>query len=100
TAIDHEHLVRRDDGDDRGRGHPTHPMPTHPHLEEGRVARVLVRENPLDRATTATCEREADAVGEPVTGDGAGRVEPPALAQCNRHRCIGPRSPAMPNSPA
>src|SRR5262249_43941366 len=36
-------------------------------------------------AATATRKREAHAVGEPVAGYGARRVEPPALAQCNRH---------------
>jgi 3'-5' exoribonuclease len=53
--------------------------------------RALVREDPLDPAPTAACEGEADAVREPVTGDGVGGSEPLALAQCNRHP--GPGTP-------
>jgi len=55
--------------------------------------RIAVREDPLHRAATAACEREPDAVGEPVTGDGARGIEPPALAQCDRHPRPGTRLP-------
>jgi hypothetical protein len=59
---------------------------------------IPVRKDPLDRPAAAPREREADAVGKPIPGDGARRVEPPTLAQCNRHQGTGPRYPAMRNS--
>jgi hypothetical protein len=98
AAIDDEHLVLWDDGDDRRRRHPPHAPMAHPNLEYRRIVRVAVRENPFHRAVAPTCERESDAVGEPVAGDGAPRVEPPALAQCNRHHAPVPHNPAMRNS--
>jgi hypothetical protein len=99
AAIDDEHLLLRDDGDDRRRGHSPDPSVARPDLEHFRVVRVAVREDPLHRAAASACEGEPDAVGEPVTGDGARGVEPPALAQCNRHHAPVPRYPAMRNSP-
>ena len=51
----------------------------------------MVSQHPLDSAVAASHEREADTVGEPVAGDGAGRGEPLALAQSNRHP--GPGTP-------
>ena len=96
--IDDEHLVGRDHSDHRRRRHAPHAAPTDPDLEQRGVVRIVIRQDPLDRATTATREREADAVGDPVTGDGAGSRKPPALAQGNRHPRIGPRYPAMRNS--
>ena len=99
AAVDDEHLLLRDDGDDRGRGHTPNAPVTRPDFEHFRVVRVAVRENPLHRATAAACEGEPDAVGEPVTGDGTRGVEPPALARCNRHHARLPRYPAMRNSP-
>lgn len=98
APVDDEHLLLRDDRDDRRGGHTPDAMPPRTHLEHGRIVRIDVREDPLDRAVASTCERETDAVGEPVTGDGARRVEPLALAQCNRHHGPVPRSPAMRNS--
>ena len=62
--------------------------------------RIDVREDPHDRSVASPCERETDAVGEPVTGDGARRVEPLALAQCNRHQAPVPAFPAVRNSPS
>jgi len=98
AAIDDEHFLLRDDGDDRRRGHLPDPPVARPDFEHFRVVRVAVRENPLHRATTAACEGEPDAVGKPVTGDGTRGVEPPALAQCDRHHARLPRYPAMRNS--
>lgn len=98
AAIDDEHLLLRDDGNDRRRGHSPDPPVARPDLEHLRVVRVAVRENPLDRATAAACEGEPDTVGEPVAGDRARGVEPPTLAQCNRHHARLPRYPAMRNS--
>jgi hypothetical protein len=100
APVDDEHLLLRHDGDDRRGGHATDAMPPRPHLEHGWIVRIDVRKNPLDRAVASTCEREADAVGEPVTGDGARRVEPLALAQCNRHQAPVPHYPAVRNSPS
>jgi hypothetical protein len=98
AAIDDKQPLLRDDGDDRRRGHSPDPPVARPDLEHLRVVRVAVRENPLHRAAAAACEGESDAVSEPVTGDGARGVEPPALAQCNRHHARVPRYPAMRNS--
>jgi len=98
AAIDDEHLLLRNDGDDRRRRHLPNPPVARPDLEHFRVVRVSVRENPLHRATPAACEGESDTVGEPVTGDRTRGVEPPTLAQCNRHHARLPRYPAMRNS--
>ena len=98
AAVDDEHLLRRDDGDDGRRRDPVDLAPTRSHLEERGGVKTPVREDPLDRAVATACKREADTVGEPVASDGARRVEPPALAQCNRHPATGPRYPAMRNS--
>lgn len=98
AAIDDEHLLLRDDGDDRRGGHSPNPPVARPDLEHFRVVRVAVREDPLHSAAAAACEGEPDAVREPVTGDGARGVEPPALAQCNRHHAPVPRYPAVRNS--
>jgi len=100
AAVHDEQLLLRDYGDDRGRGHSTHPPVARSHFEQRGVMRIPVREDPLDRATASPCEREPDAVGEPVTRDGARGVEPPALAQCNRHHARLPDYPAMRNSPS
>ena len=100
AAIDDKHLLLRNDGDDRRRGHLPDPPVARPDFEHFRVVRVAVRENPLHRATAATCEGKPDTVGEPVTGNGARGVEPPALAHCNRHHARLPRYPAMRNSPS
>jgi hypothetical protein len=97
-AIDDEHLLRGDDGDHRGRRDPMDLSPTRPHLEKRGGVKAPVREDPLDRAVAPACKRETDTVGEPVASDGARRVEPPALALCNRHPGTGPRYPAMRNS--
>ena len=96
--IDDEHLIGRHHGDHRRGRNPPHAPPAHTHLQQRGVVRIVIREDPLNRATTATREREADAVGEPVAGDGAWRSEPPALAHCNRHQASVPRYPAMRNS--
>jgi hypothetical protein len=98
VPVDDEHLLLRDHCDDRRRRHTPNAMPPRPHLEHGWIVRIDVRKDPLDRSVASTCERETDAVGEPVTGDGARRVEPLALAQCNRHHAPVPLSPAMRNS--
>ncbi len=99
AAIDDKQPLLRDDGDDRRRGHSPDPPVARPDLEHlRRVVRVAVRENPLDRATAAACEGEPDTVGEPVAGDRARGVEPPTLAQCNRHHARLPHYPAMRNS--
>lgn len=100
AAIEDEHLLLWDDGDDCGRGDVPNAPVTRPDFEHFRVIWIAVRENPLHRAAAAACEREPDAVGEPVTGDGTRGVEPPALAQCNRHHARLPRYPAMRNSPS
>jgi 3'-5' exoribonuclease len=92
-VVDHQHLFLGDDGDDRRGGNTADTPPARPHLELGRIVRTDVGQHPLDRAMAATCEGEANAVGEPVTGDGAGSVEPLALAQGNRHRGPGTRLP-------
>jgi hypothetical protein len=97
AAIDDEYLLRRDDRDYRRRRDAPN-APARPDLEHRRVVRTEVRKDPLDRAAVSTREGETDAVGEPVAGDGARRVEPPALAQGNRHLRTGPRFPAMRNS--
>jgi hypothetical protein len=98
APVDDEHLLGGDDGDDRRRGHAPHAASPRPHLEHRGVVRVVIRQDPLDRAAAATREGEADAMGEPVAGDGARGVEPPALAHCYRHPRFGPRWPAMRNS--
>jgi hypothetical protein len=98
AMVDDEHLVGRDARDDgRRRDAPDAPA-ARPHLQHRRVVRVALRPDPLDRAMAAPREREADAVGKPITRDGAGSVEPLALAQCNRHHAPVPGYPAMRNS--
>jgi 3'-5' exoribonuclease len=89
APVDDEHLLLRHNGDDRRRRHAPHAPPARAHLEVRRVVRTAVREDPLHRAVAAARDGESDAVGEPVTGDGTRGVEPPALAQYNRH----PRPP-------
>jgi hypothetical protein len=97
-SVDDENLLLRDDGDDRrGRNLADAPM-ARPNLEQRRIVRIDVRENPLHRAATPAREREAHTVGEPVAHYGARRIEPPALAQCNRHHGRVPRYPVMRNS--
>ena len=98
AASDNEHLLLRDDGDDRRRGHSPDPPVASPDLEHFRVVRVAVREDPLHSAAASACEGEPDTVGEPVTGDGARGVEPPTLAHCNRHHAPVPGYPAVRNS--
>ena len=100
APADDEHLLLRDDGDHGGGGHSTDMPVARPHLEERRVVRVPLREDPLDLAAASACEGEPDAVGKPVTGDRARGVEPPALAQCDRHPRPVPRYPAVRNSPS
>jgi hypothetical protein len=84
-TVDDEQPVGGDDRHDRRRGHPADTPTARPHLKQRRVIRVDIRQHALHRAATAACEREADAVGEPVAGDRTGRGEPPTLAQINRH---------------
>jgi hypothetical protein len=81
ASIDDEHLLRRNDRDDRRRGNAPNTVPSDPHLEHRRIVRADVREDPLDRAAAATCDPEPDAVGQPVARHGARRIEAPALAQ-------------------
>jgi hypothetical protein len=68
ATVDDEHLLRRHNGDDRRGGHTPDP-PSRPHLEQRRIVRVEVREDPLDRAAPAAGQREPDAAGEPVASD-------------------------------
>jgi hypothetical protein len=98
AAVDDEQPVGWDDRHNSRRRHPTDAPAARPYLEQRRVIRIEIRQHALDLAATATCEREPDAVGEPVTGDRAGRSEPPALAQCDRHPDPVPPHPAMRNS--
>jgi hypothetical protein len=98
SPVDDENLLLRNDGDDRRGRDVANPSVARPNLEQRRIVRVDIRENPLHRAAPPTREREADAVREPVAHHGARRVEPPALAQCNRHHGPVPRYPAMRNS--
>ena len=55
AAIDDEHLLLRDDGDDRRGGHSPDPPVARPDLEQFRVVRVAVREDPLHSAAATTC---------------------------------------------
>src|SRR5262249_3223959 len=89
--VDDDQLLRRNDRNDRRRRDAPNAPPARPHLEQRRIVRIVVRQHPLDRAVAAPCEREADTVDKPVAGDGAGRGEPLAPAQSNRHP--GPGTP-------
>lgn len=97
-SVDDENLLLRDDRDDRRGRNLADPPMARPNLEQRRIVRIDVRENPLHRAAAPTREREAHTVGEPVAHHGARRIEPPALAQRNRHHGPVPRYPVMRNS--
>jgi hypothetical protein len=56
AAVDDEHLLLRDAGDDRRRRHAPHPSVARAYFEHGRVVRVAVREDSLDRAAAAAGE--------------------------------------------
>src|SRR4029079_4042883 len=77
--------------DDRRRRHSPDVSVARAHLEQLRVVRVGVRADPLHRAAATAREPEPHAAGEPVAGDRARGVEPPALAQCDHHP--GPGTP-------
>jgi hypothetical protein len=98
-VVDDENPFLRDHGDDRRGRDLADPSMASPDFEQRRIVRIDIRKNPLHRAAPPAREREADAVGEPVAHDGARRVEPPALAQCNRHHGPVPRTPLMRNFP-
>lgn len=57
-AIDDEHLLRRDDGDHRGRRNPVDLSPTRPDLEERGGVKAPVGEDPLDRAVASACSEK------------------------------------------
>jgi hypothetical protein len=85
STVDDEQPVGGDYRHDRRRRHTTDTPRGSPHLEHRRLVRIDIGQDTLDCAATATCEREADAVSEPIAGDRTGRGEPPTLAHCNRH---------------
>ena len=52
--IDDEHLVGRHHGNHRRSRNPPHAASAHTHLQKRGVVRIVIREDPLDRATTTT----------------------------------------------
>jgi hypothetical protein len=87
---DDEPALGRDDGDDGGRRQDPRAPPAADD-EVLRLVPAVVGAHRLDDPARRPSDGEADAVGEPVAGDGAGGVEPPALARRDRHLVARPR---------